>query len=64
MTARRLFVKVCGITSEEDAGLAVEAGADAVGLVFWPKSPRASASKRRDGSQRPYRHRSCASGCS
>jgi phosphoribosylanthranilate isomerase len=38
---RRLFVKVCGITSEEDAALAAEAGVDGVGFVFWPKSPRA-----------------------
>jgi len=36
----RLLVKVCGITSPEDACAAVEAGADAVGLVFWPGSPR------------------------
>ncbi len=39
--SRRLFVKVCGITSEKDAEAAAEAGADAVGLVFWPRSPRA-----------------------
>ena len=36
----RLFVKVCGVTSVDDARLAVDAGADAVGLVFWPGSPR------------------------
>jgi phosphoribosylanthranilate isomerase len=40
MAGRRLFVKVCGITRPEDARLAAEAGADAVGFVFWPQSPR------------------------
>jgi phosphoribosylanthranilate isomerase len=35
--------KVCGITHAGDAALAVQAGADALGFVLWPWSPRAVA---------------------
>ena len=33
-------VKVCGIRRKEDAALAVELGASALGFIFWPSSPR------------------------
>src|SRR5687768_5981498 len=34
------FVKICGITCREDAGLCMQAGADAIGINFFPKSKR------------------------
>jgi phosphoribosylanthranilate isomerase len=33
-------IKICGVTTPADARFAAEAGADAVGLNFYPKSPR------------------------
>jgi phosphoribosylanthranilate isomerase len=34
-------VKICGLTTLEDAQLAADLGAWALGMIFWPKSPRA-----------------------
>jgi phosphoribosylanthranilate isomerase len=40
MSGHQLFVKVCGITRLQDADLAADLGASAIGFIFWPGSPR------------------------
>ncbi len=48
-----MFIKICGVTTEEDALLAIGMGADAVGFNFVPGSVRAiSPGKARDIAQR------------
>lgn len=35
-----MLVKICGITRPEDARVAVDLGASAIGFIFWPRSAR------------------------
>ena len=39
-TLTRPQVKICGLTNAKDALACVELGADAIGCVFYPRSPR------------------------
>ncbi len=36
----RTRIKICGISTQDTAAVAAEAGADAIGLMFYPPSPR------------------------
>jgi phosphoribosylanthranilate isomerase len=40
VSVARLFVKICGVTTPEDAAAAAAAGADAIGVNLWPGSKR------------------------
>ena len=42
----RTRIKICGLTREQDIDAAVAAGADAIGFVLYPKSPRAVTPQR------------------
>jgi phosphoribosylanthranilate isomerase len=42
----RTRIKICGITRAQDARAAAECGADAIGLVFYPPSPRYLSTER------------------
>ena len=54
-------VKVCGITRVDDALLASDLGASAIGFVFWPRSPRYldPAGARVIAARLPGRHSRC-----
>jgi phosphoribosylanthranilate isomerase len=47
-----MFVKICGITTEEDALLATAMGADAVGFVFAPSKRQVTVAQARDIARR------------
>jgi phosphoribosylanthranilate isomerase len=45
-TQMRTRIKICGVTREQDLEAAVAAGADAIGFVLYPKSPRCVSPQR------------------
>jgi len=45
-SSQRTRIKICGLSREADIDAAAEAGADAVGFVFYAKSPRALTPQR------------------
>jgi phosphoribosylanthranilate isomerase len=44
--SQRTRIKICGLTREQDVHAAVQAGADAVGFVLYPRSPRFVSTQR------------------
>ena len=40
LTRAPFLIKICGVTSAEDAAMAASAGAGAIGVNFWPGSKR------------------------
>ncbi|MGP8245029.1 MAG: phosphoribosylanthranilate isomerase [Bryobacteraceae bacterium] len=47
------ILKICGITNQEDASAAIDAGANAIGFNFYPASPRHLTPERAAGIESP-----------